>query len=80
MMSEARQLNWDKWIKELGVSPIADVVTALDDMLEVEDSIERVMKIHDIIWSPEAHLAFRNVQTIVRKMRQKILAIPMKEE
>ena len=80
MSDEARQLDWDAWVKELGESPIADVVTALDDMLEVEDSIERVMKVYDITWTPEAYLAFHNVQAIVRKMRQKILAIPMRKE
>ena len=42
--------------------------------------IERVMKVYDITWTPEAYLAFHNVQAIVRKMRQKILAIPMRTE
>ena len=81
-MSEARQLNWDEWLKKLDESHIPDVVTTLDDLLEVEDCIGRVMKMHpDIVkWSPGAHSAFHNVQEIVRNMRKKILAIPMKEE
>jgi hypothetical protein len=79
-MSEARQLAWDEWIKELGESHIPDVVTMLDDLSEMDDCIERVIKTDSVTWSPGAYLAFHTVQEIVRNMRKEILAIPMRKE
>ena len=79
-MSEALQLDWDGWFKLLEESGIPEVVTTLDDLSETNDCITRVMKTDAITWSPEAYQVLHDAQYIVRGMRRRILAIPMKEK